>query len=562
VRTSWNTETLLGYESGSGFDAETLIDLYERRGLGIGQRLDWNTGDSVGELLAYWLPEDNGDDVTARGVEIDAGGDSRGLVIGEQRFRLNREWTVLAEVGYLSDERLAQALFRDIATDRREVTNRLLFRRTDGSDYSTIDFQARAGDFIPNEYLLQSQGYSVDKYPEFGLGRIGFDLLGAEAPGLLSYTGEASVGVMRQRFVDTRPEDIGFTNPVASREAFGVDPGVPIADRLRAEGLSEEQVTRFDTRHEISAQLENGPIRVTPFATGRFTAYDTGFEEFNNGKDASERIFGALGVRATTAMQRVYNGVESRLLGLHRLRHIIEPSVVAWFGGSDVEANNLPVFDEEVENLAEGTLLAAAVDQSFQTKRGGPGRWRTEEFLSLRTELSWASDDANIESPIPRFFEARPELSNPGNALTNRLTYRPTGVVSIVGESVFDYDDEEQITSALGVRLDHSPVLSSTAELRRIEPLDATRVVLGSAYTLGPKYRARLGMTFNTEPGELQALSSVLERSYPNVVVVGSLRFNNVTGETSFGFTFEPLVGNERVRGDGLLDRLRPENRQ
>ncbi|MEM9065976.1 MAG: hypothetical protein AAGB51_10850 [Planctomycetota bacterium] len=563
IRTSWNTETLLGFSSGDGFDAETLVDYYERRGLGLGQRLDWTTDLGEGDLLAYWLPNDDGVDITPRGVELDANGDSRGLLLASKQGRIGSDWRVQLEAGYVSDERLAQALFREVAQTGREVTNRVLFTRSAENDFATVELNVRAGDFTPNEYLLQSQGYTVDKYPEVSIGRVGFDLLPDRAPGLLAYSGETTISQMRLRFVDPKAEDFGFTTATSAQAAFGVDPEESLADGLRAQGFSEEPVTRFDTRHDVTAQLEAGDIRVTPFATGRFTAYDTDFGEFSPEEDGQQRLYGALGVRAATAVQRVYDGVESRLFGLHRLRHVVEPSATVFFSGSSLPSENLPIYDDDVEGLAEGTLINASIDQSFETKRGGPGRWRSEEILALRTELSWASEDADRESPIPRFYEARPELSNPGNALTNRLRYRPTNAVTIVGESVLDYDENRDIVSGIGLQLDQSPLLSWTADLRRIEPIDSTRLVLGTLYGLGDKYRARGTATFDADEEDFQSLSGVLERSFPNVVVLGSLRFNNITGQTSFGFTFEPRIGRTGGAGtSGLIDRLRPENRQ
>src|SRR5205085_2576977 len=171
-------------------------------------------------------------------------------------------------------------------------------------------------------YLLQSPGYSVAKYPELGYLRLADDLLDA-APGLLTYSSSYRFTQMRMQFVDPAVKEFGFEQPFRSQSAFGVQPGQSIADALRAQGLTSEPITRFDTRHELSMQLHAGPVSITPFLVGRFTAYDDNFETYS-GKTDTSRAWAAEGVTLSTEITRVDHSVESRLLDLHRIRHIIQ----------------------------------------------------------------------------------------------------------------------------------------------------------------------------------------------------------------------------------------------
>src|SRR5690606_26447959 len=162
-------------------------------------------------------------------------------------------------------------------------------------------------------------------------------------------------------------------------------------------------------REEISSQLASGPVNITPFAVGRLTAYDDEFDQFSPSEDDSTRVFGALGLRLATGMQRVDNNVDSRLLDLHRMRHLVEPSVTLWTAHTNVDQQDLPVYDEQVESLADGSAIRFGLDQTFQTQRGGPGRRRTVDWLSVDGELVVSDDDAEQESPIGRWIEGRPE---------------------------------------------------------------------------------------------------------------------------------------------------------
>lgn len=549
LTTAWSTWSLLGIDAPDGADGETLIDYYSDRGAGLGQQLSWDKPESKGELFAYWVPDDRGDDVMATGVELANVGRSRGLVVGEHRWSLDDNWSAQIEVGYVSDERLTQALFRDIARRGRELTNRFSLQHVREYKGFTAEASVLAGDFVPNEYLLQSRGYSVDRYPEAAGYLIGKDILDDVAPGLLTYYGESRVSQMAMRFVEPDVASFGFTRNRLSQDAFGVAPNQSIADRLRAEGLSERPVTRLDSRHELTAQLSAGPFEITPQLVGRITAWDDRFENFSPNERDQLRLWGAGGVTVSTATHRIYDGVDSRLLDLHRLRHTIEPSISVWHAGTTVDRVDLPVYDESVEGIAEGTIVTASLDQSFQTKRGGPGRWRNEDVFTLQSSLTWSSADADEKSPFGRYFDYRPELSNPGQFMTHRAAWKPTNAVAVVGESVSDLNDAVQITSAAGLRFQHSPQTTSTLELRYLNPLDSTRLNFSSAYELGLKYSGAIGLSYDTDRSDFQTIRSTVERRFPNVVLQGAVSYNNTTGETSFGFSFSPRVPGQNRTG-------------
>src|SRR5690606_29105969 len=169
-------------------------------------------------------------------------------------------------------------------------------------------------DFTPNQYLLSSQGYTAQKLPEARYIRTGDDLLEDVAPGMLTLFSDVRLSRMQLAFDETPVEDIGFDQAFRSQLAFGVQPGQSIGDRLRAEGYGEDTVTRFDAREEISSQLASGPLNITPFAVGRLTTYDDTFDRFSPDENDPTRVFGALGLRLATGVQRVDNSVDSRLL--------------------------------------------------------------------------------------------------------------------------------------------------------------------------------------------------------------------------------------------------------
>lgn len=546
IQTTWSLFTLLGQEAPDGVDSALLIDFYSDRGWAIGTETSWEDGESVGELTAYLLPEDTGTDVAANGSDIDQDGDTRGIALLEHQWNFREHWRLDIEGSYISDPSFVEAFFPRLAENRREFTNRLYVRRLEGNTLLQAEAKGTFNDFIANQNLLQSPGYSVDKLPEVTFIQHARDLLGDVAPGLLTHTWEASAGAMRVRFSEVDAEDYGFASRGASRRAFGTEPDESLGDALRGAGFNEDVIARFDTRQEISAQFDAGPVRVNPFVVGRITAYDTDFSAFSPDESDSTRFWGAAGVSVSTQIQRVDDSVSSRIFDLHRMRHIIEPSVTIWTAESNIQRGDLPVYDDDVEDLLTGTSVRIGLDQTWQTKRGGPGRWRSVDVFRLDAEYVWTSDDAGRTDPIPRYLTFRPELSNPGEYLGLRGTWQASEVVGIAGETIYDLEANQQARTSAGVVVSHTDDFSTSAEFRFLNPADATYGTFTARYRLTDKYEVRFASTYNFQLDDFQNVASEFYREFPNGVISLVLTYDNIRGETSFGFNFRPNVGGAR----------------
>ena len=95
------------------------------------------------------------------------------------------------------------------------------------------------------------------------------------------------------------------------------------------------------------------------------------------------RLLGGVGVRATTDFWRVDDAVQSDLFDIHRVRHVISPEVTAFVSGQTVDQNHVFVYDPAIDALNNIEGMQLALKQRWQTKRGGPGRWRSVDFLSV-----------------------------------------------------------------------------------------------------------------------------------------------------------------------------------
>lgn len=550
VKTDWDAFSLLGIKPPEGLDVEVALDLYAERGVGLGIDAGWGGPSRAGDLFAYVLPNDNGTDIVARRTEIDRDDEARAMLFFRHREELSDGWTVLAEAAYVSDEAFVPALFPELARESREFTTRIYARRTVDNTQFSAELKGSLNDFIIPEHQLQSPGVMVDKLPELRYTSIGNDLLPANFPGLLSYSWEASYAQMRFRFSEVTAASLGFDRDLASQRAFGTDADESLGDLYRSMGLDESLVNRFDTRHEVSAQLKSGELLITPFAVGRLTIYDDSFAGFSPTEEDQTRLWGGVGTTIATSFHRVNEGIESDLFDIHGIRHIIEPSVTVFHSDTTIDNVDLPVYDDEIESLLEGTSLNFRLANTWQTKRGGPGRWRSVDLVKANVEYVWHSADTDRESPIGRYYAARPELSVPGEYLRFDATLQVTEALAIGGETIYDLEINQQARSSIGFLIEHTPDFVTTAELRYINSQDVTYGRVGFLYRLTDKYRFSLTTTYNFDVGDVQALNSRFYRRFTIGELGLGINYDNIRGDTSLAITFTPLgIPGARVGG-------------
>jgi len=541
VQTRWNAYALLGLEPPDDFDADLLIDYYEDAGLGLGLGLDWDRPNADGSLFLYALPDDRGTDVSPNGRDIDARDSFRGYAAFSNMIRPSDNWRVRMQGAHVSDPLLLENYFPDVISDGDDLTNRLQAQRTDGQTVLAGEIRASSMGFLPNQSLLQTPGYSVDKLPELTVSQTASDLFSRTLPGAFTHTWHATYSHLRLRFSEEDARGYGFLTDADALAAFGTTADQSLGDVLRASGLNEELVNRFDTRHEIAAPFALGPLNVTPFGVGRFTAWDSDFEGFSPQEDDRTRVWGAAGVRLASEFHTINNSIDSRLFDLHRTRHIVEPALTYWVAESSIDRTDLPVYDDDVENLASGSIVRVGLDQTWQTKRGGAGRWRSVDVFVLDAEYVWSDDEADRDDPIARYYDPRPELSRPGEFARVAAAWQVTEIVTLAGETIYDFDERSHDRSSVGARVQHTDRFSTGLDVRFLETQDATYAGWNANYRLTDKYRASLNTTYDVDRSDFRSVSARLYRSFPIGTLGLTLNYNNIRGETSFGFVLRPF---------------------
>lgn len=549
IRTRWNAVSLFKLNAPPGVEVDLDLDFYGDRGFAIGIRSEWMTADHRGGLFSYLLFDDNGTDIMSNGQQISRDGEVRGIFAFNDVWKVTNAWTLVTELSYISDEGFMPGLFHRRGGETEDFRNRFQLERLGDQTYFAIEMSATINDFIVPEHKLQSPGYQVNKLPEVRFLSLSKDLLPDYEPGLLTYSFEARAGLLSLSFSEVSASAYGFTNNTIANQAFGTTAVTSLGDKFRAIGLDESAVARLDTRHELRARFDMGPVRVVPFAVARATAYDSSFTAFSPGQQDEIRYWGGAGVTLSTSVSKINNQAQSRFFDVHKLRHIVEPSLTVWGGDSNFADSDLPIFDDDVEGLLVGTAVRVGIDQTWQTKRGGVGRWRDVDLLKINTEYVWSSDRAG-KSPIPDFFSSRPELSNPGEFVGTSAVWQPTEVLAFAGELIYDLDAEQTARSSIGAILQHSPNFMSTIEYREVRPLDATFASLSARYRLSDKYAVNTGLNYNFDLDDFQNFNAQILRRFQIGSLGATISYNNIRGETSFGFVFRPSGS----RGDLPID--------
>jgi hypothetical protein len=570
LKLAWNVPNLLRTPLPAVIRSSTLLtDIYAQRGVGIGTRTTWGSVDPTapgpkhsGGVFAYALPSDSGDDVFKPGTRLERDSEFRGVFTADHRVDVTDRWSLIGEFAHLSDVAVIDALFEEAAETRREFTSRVVATRNDENSLLSAELKANFNTFLANEWLLQSQGYSVHKLPEASYVRFADDILLRE-PGELVTFGDYRVGRYRMQFDDALAESRGLSSALLSERALGILPNQSVADRLRAEGYTEDALTRLDARQELIWTRSVGPLRIAPFAVVRATLYDQDFDAFSRNTDGNDstRIWSALGARASMQFERVIDNVQSDMLDVSRLRHIVEPNITLWAAGTNVQSLDIPQYDPRVDDLADGAAVRLGLAQTVQTKRGGLGTWKDVDLLKINTDFIFASsrssDARNGSRPIGRFFDSRPEYSALGNYFVGDAAYALTDATSLTATTVFDFDRGRSDISTVGLLLTHAPGFSTLIDLRRLDAQDSTILALWGSYDLTSKYSVAFTPNYNLATSDFESAVIGITRRSSAYAFTFNFSYNDITGETSFGFTLQPYgtgsVAGSRGRFGGFF---------
>ncbi|MCC7408852.1 MAG: hypothetical protein IT442_12320, partial [Phycisphaeraceae bacterium] len=383
-------------------------------------------------------------------------------------------------------------------------------------------------DFLAQPNLLQTPGYDVERMPELGWWQVGRSLLDDR----LTYYGQTQASRLRVLTDETTPGQRGFT-AAQSMDLFGIGQDTRFEDAVLGMGVPDDSVLRLDSRHEVQAPVRLLIFDVVPYAAGRVTAYDTDFSGFSSGADYV-RLWGTAGVRVGTEFSRGYESVNLPLLDVHGIRHIFEPTTELFMTGSTVSPGAYPVYDPDVEGISDAWGVRIGGRNTLQTRRGGPGRWRTVDWITFDNTLSVYGNEPNPGGEVPVSLGYRPEYGMGGDNLSSRLMWMVSDTFALSGEQTYGLYDQEVERWRVGMQIDHSPEVSTHVDYVHIPDLDQSLLVYGLRYRMSAKYRMLIEHTLDLDGPDISRQIDVgVERLLARSRVRVQASFNQVDNEQS-----------------------------
>lgn len=548
---------LLGLQRERGLDATLEAGVQSEYGINADLRMK---GDAGGKWNAdfFGVYDFGNPEQTANSGDVVSPIEWRGMVTADWVLQSSPDADTRLQLGVQSDPTLVSIFRPDDYQERRPYETAAW--TTSSTDNSIFDFGASisANDWVSTMWQLASRPYTTEKYPELNYRRYGDRIFGSA----VTWSSEYSGSVMSLNIQDTDSDEIG-----ADPDAISVNPLFAASQNIReayeGAGYDSDIRGRVATRQELALPLDVGDARITPFASANGIGYF--FNDFNDYSSESDSVRGLLagGVRASTTFTASYDTVRSRLLDLERLRHVIKPYGMLWYGWDSNDLTNYPIYDQEWEGWSGGTVGQAGIDQRLQTMRGGPGNWQSVDWVTV--DAGVVVDDRgndlqrttntpgdtfglkNFQSPMPSFYAWRPEYSQWGDHLYGQGTWALGDALGLYGMMTWMLEDRDSqgddlAQGSLGFRIKQSPAVTWYTEYRYVNTFDDTGeypddelLQGGMQYRVSENYNIALAGQYDFLAETFRSATGTLTRQFPDFAVTINGGYDLITNAYTFG---------------------------
>jgi len=410
------------------------------------------------------------------------------------RFGLTDKLRFDVEYTLLSDEHYLRIYDEGEFKEGKPQESLGYLRWKDNAFYGTLIYQWRTIDFLDTVEQLPVAGFAA---PALTLLRVGTD--GTGRPILLQLGFETQLGNFRFRGGADDP-DVEYRTP-----RFDVDPTLYVAFNL-------------------------GPVRITPFATFRYTGYD----EALDGSGAN-RFAGSAGIRAAMALYRWFGDVQ----------HVINLSLsYEDLYSVNVAADELYFFDD-VDAIAPWEGFIARMRHRFLTKTPLGGR---REFLNFEIAGAWFPDG---QAPLG--------VRSDGFVDLDLQWYPKQGFLVDVRGEYFPDDGTLQTGSVMGTWGANSD-RSFTLGMRHLHD-DSDVLTGGAEFLVQDRWRIGAFSQYDVKNSDALDQSLLLQRVGPTFLLGFRVKYKPGEDRVTFAFKFDLLERFQAHRRDRVKEELRREMR-
>lgn len=309
-------------------DVEFELDLYSKRGLGLGPELMYESpGFYKGYLKGYYINDNEDEDQGGRPIKEN----KRGRIRTQNRFNVDENTLLDLELSYITDRGFLDEYYEKEFKTGKEQETLAYIHNTEGSMGYSLLTRWRLNDFQTQDEYLPQGVWDVLSLPVLG---------GVDEPpdGFME-----SLGV----FYSHRAE----ASQVRNRPDDALN--VPSYRVLRGDYLST-----FDAPFKLSA------LKVTPFYENRLSL----FSRTDDDESSVGRAVESFGVRSGFLMH-ARSEYQNEFLMIDGLRNILEPSIQYKNNFAiSRESNELIQFDE-MEEPSRGDEISLNLRQRLQTRK-------------------------------------------------------------------------------------------------------------------------------------------------------------------------------------------------
>lgn len=489
----WHFFNVLGLKTPRGVSAVLSVDEYTRRGPGVGVDAKYDRDRYYGVLRSYLLA-DSGEDSLGRERERDSQHDARGRILIRHRQYLENDWQLSLELAHISDKNFLEEFFEPEFDNEKDQETLLHLKKQ-------TDHQALTGML---QYRLLDFTTQTERLPDFA-----YFLMGEPVASRFVWFSEDRAGLVRYRTKDQSFREFLRDGPVHGSGT----------------------VARVDSRQELEAPVDLGPVRVVPFTSVRGSVWDDSAEG-----GGLQRVFGTYGIRGTMYISRVSPEARSTILDLDGIRHVIKPEFVAWGASTSVDAHELYAFDQTVEAIDEIDGAALSVRQRWQTRRGEGANRRTVDFLTLDLGTGFFNDAGGRFITNGYTSPTRPEESLSRNYVNGSAIWRFNDRTALLSEINYDVNDGAIGVWNVSVAMERPPRLSYLLGYRFINKSNSNLLGFDLNYRLTEKHSVAVRESFDLARGRTVDFTIALIRKFPRWF--GAMSFALDEAEDDFGVSF------------------------
>lgn len=559
VRSEWGLFETLGQPPPQDLDLSFHADYFGERGPATGLDGKYQGGfitettkepwDFQGDFQSYIVDDHGTDNLGKSRGEITPEKELRYQAQWEHQHFFPDDWQVQLRAGVVSDPTFLEEWFENDFDNGLPHDLSGYVKHQTGTEAVTLFAQAQPNDFVTTADQLQ-ENFEVQRLPELGYHRIGDSIFDDNLTlfsdntfsGLHFEESRASLGDLGFRTLSHGDHDPTNDTPVL--------PGIPAQGQT---GINDDITYRGDLRQEVDWPMTLGPIRTMPYVMGRYTGYSD-----SPSGSRKDRVLAGTGVRMMTSFWKVDDTAESDLFDIHRIRHVIEPEVNLFTSASNVNRDELFLYDQDVDEINDVSAAQIALHQRWQTKRGGAGQWRSVDVFSLNVSATWFTNrpdelgSTNFPTPTGHdngvtpsgfrglYFPSLPEASIPRSYVAADALWRISDTTVILSDANWNMDDQDLATTSIGLAVQRDVRLGYFLGTRYIGEINSTIASVAANYMLTTKYTLAFSESYNITDGQNETTNFTIIRNFDRFLVSLTIYYDAVEEQSGFEFGIFP----------------------